>query len=246
MLDREFVGKVIWIQSPKTQGPGGGRDLLIRRAKHAVIATFDDDSWPLDSDYFAVAARLMDLHPSVGVLTGQVALRGEEMKPASNFTTEVASFECCACVFRREAFLQTRGFMPLRYGYGMEEADLGLQLLDEGWTILRTSSLRVIHDSELQHHSDHAVNAAHITNTALLAFLRYPKRYWLLGFLQVVNRVRYAVCSGRTRGIGAGLLCIPRILWGKRGLRAPVGAMALSRRRKLVGWARNRWTRSGT
>ena len=51
-------------------------------------------------------------------------------------------------------------------------------------------------DTRLEHHASEAVNAAHIRNTALLAYLRYPIPYWALGALQVLNRVRYAAQRG--------------------------------------------------
>ena len=88
--------------------------------------------------------------------------------------------------------------------------------------MLRSSLLRVFHDSELQHHVSPAINAAHITNTVLLAYLRYPVRYWPLGALQVFPRVRYALKMGRRRGILKGLLAIPFTIGKYRGLRQPV------------------------
>ena len=97
---------------------------------------------------------------------------------------------------RRDAFLVTRGYLPLHHAYGMEEADLALQFLDAGRELLYAPALRVYHDTRLEHHASEAVNAAHIRNTALLAYLRYPIPYWALGALQVLNRVRYAAHRG--------------------------------------------------
>src|SRR6266487_4011454 len=53
MLDREFAGKATWFQSTSTRGPGGGRNLLLQRAQCPLVASFDDDSYPIDEDYFA-------------------------------------------------------------------------------------------------------------------------------------------------------------------------------------------------
>src|SRR5215475_10350530 len=33
-------------------GPGGGRNKLVNAAQFEFIASFDDDSYPIDSDYF--------------------------------------------------------------------------------------------------------------------------------------------------------------------------------------------------
>jgi GT2 family glycosyltransferase len=234
MLEREFSHEVIWFQSETRQGPGGGRNLLLHRARYPVVASFDDDSWPLDTDYFSLARKLMTENPQAGVLTGRVTLRGETPAARSEAVWPVASFEGGACVYRREAFLKTHGFIPLRHAYGMEEVDVALQLMDDGWAILRASSLRVFHDSGLRHHGSPQINAAQITNTALLAYLRYPVRYWLLGAAQVLNRVRYAICAGRRQGVVAGLLAIPMALRGHRQFRKPVRRETILRSRDLA------------
>jgi GT2 family glycosyltransferase len=146
----------------------------------------------------------------------------------------IACYQNGACVIRREAFLATRGHLPLRHAYGMEEADVALQLLDAGWEILSTPALRVYHDTGLEHHASEAVNAAHIRNTALLAYLRYPVRYWPLGMLQVLNRARYAARMGRWRGIAKGFGQIPVALWKYRRERKPVRAATIALSRRLA------------
>ena len=55
-----------WFTSESTQGPGGGRNRLIGAATSPLIASFDDDSWPLDRDYFRLAAELFLAHPPCG------------------------------------------------------------------------------------------------------------------------------------------------------------------------------------
>lgn len=242
LLEREFYGKVTWFQSETTQGPGGGRNLLLQRSKCPLVASFDDDSWPLDADFFATAAGLMEANPQAGVLAGRVTLRGETPVVKSEDMLPVASFEGCACVYRRDAFLATRGFLPLRHAYGMEEVDVALQLMDAGWSILRASSLRVFHDSALQHHVSPEINAAHISNTALLACLRYPVRYWPLGALQVLNRVRYSLEMGRLRGVLKGLLAIPFVVGKYRAFRQPVKPGTFRRSRQLARGQNGRLT----
>ncbi len=108
-----------------------------------------------------------------------------------------------------------------------------LQLLDSGWSILRVPKLRVFHDSDLNHHASAEVNASHITNAALLAFLRYPISYWPLGIAQVINRIRYALSVGRRRGLLMGLFSIPTMTRRYWQARKPVRRATISRSRKL-------------
>lgn len=234
MLAAEFSNRVSWITSLKNQGPGGGRNLLVPQASFPLIASFDDDSWPIDIDFFHIAQTLMQHNPQAAVLAGQVTLRDQPVLPPQGTITEVNCFENCASVFRKDAFLKTGKYLPLRYAYGMEEADVALQLMDAGWTILKAPQLRVYHDSELQHHASPEINAAHITNTALLAFLRYPVSYWPLGLAQVGNRIRYALSVGRRRGIMAGVLGIPRAIRTYAQARQPVKKETILRSRQLT------------
>jgi GT2 family glycosyltransferase len=211
---REAYGDSVGIiESVSTQGPGGGRNLLITKARNPYFASFDDDSWPLHRDYFMRACRLLDSLPNAAVVTATILYGNddgsEESVATDDSTRGVSSFEGCGHVGRCQAFRGIAGYLPLRHAYGMEEADVALQLMDRGWEIRKTGILRVFHDTELSHHASRMLNAAQITNTALKAYLRYPASYWPYGILQVLNRVKYSLQSGRYRGIVSGLVSIP-------------------------------------
>ncbi len=234
MLEARFERQVTWLQSSVRRGPGGGRNLLIQQARFSLVASFDDDSWPLDQNFFQTALELMQAHPNVAVLSGRVTMRGQASAEATDFIAEANCYESGACVLRRDAFLQTGMYLPLRYAYGMEEADVALQLLDNGWEILKAHKLRVYHDSDLNHHANPTINAAHITNTALLGFLRYPISYWPLGVAQVANRIRFALRVGRHRGVLAGVLRIPGVILNYWQARKPVRKATVLRSRELA------------
>lgn len=237
MLEAEFADRVRWLKAEETRGPGGGRNVLAQMAKGDILVSLDDDSWPLDKDFFARVTTLAAEHPKTAVFAGAVYLPGPTDATSSptgqdGSVSPVACFEGCGCAIRRDAFLETVGYLNLRHAYGMEEADVSLQLLDAGWEIWKVPNLRIFHDTQLIHHASPAVNAAHITNTALLAFLRYPIRAWPLGFLQVLNRVRYALGAKRYAGIVQGLAAIPSTCWRFRKKRKSVNFETLSRSRR--------------
>jgi GT2 family glycosyltransferase len=225
-----------WISSETTQGPGGGRNQLLKEAKYSVVTSFDDDSWPISADYFQIAIDTFHKYPQAAVLSSQEIRKNSPKQLDKSINTEIREVSCfqnCACLMRREAFLQTSGYIPLRYAYGMEEADVALQLLDKGWQILDVPSLQVFHDTHLEHHQSPEINAAHIANTALLAYLRYPVSKIPLGIAQVLNRVKYAYSMRRYQGIGKGLLQIPQLIWQYRHLRSPVQLKTLTKSRQL-------------
>jgi GT2 family glycosyltransferase len=233
LLAAHFSGKVKWVCASSTRGPGGGRNVLIEMAQTPWVVLFDDDSWPESPDFFERLGKVIASNPKAGVLAFPINVRGQ--KP-TNWPAEIqqaSCFENCGCAIRREAFLQTEGFLPLRHAYGMEEADVALQLLDKGWQILNVPDLWFYHDTGMEHHASAPVNAAQITNTALLAFLRYPIKMWPLGILQTLNRVKYAISMRRFRGILKGLWDIPFACWKYRATRKPVKAETIHLARKL-------------
>ena len=218
------------LMSAEAVGPGGGRNKLIAAARNELVATFDDDSYPLDNDFFARAQFLMQTYPEAALITGAITHRNEEAREDRPVVFKTASFIACGVVMRRSAFLKVGGFVPLTIAYGMEEEDLSVRLLEQGWTQLSSSWLRIYHDSDLGHHNTPEVTAATIANLALLAWLRYPKLYWSYGLLQVLNRVRYCIGVGRFAGIGRGFALIPGHLWRHRSYRVPVSARAMKLR----------------
>ena len=233
MLEKNFSGKVRWICASSNRGPGGGRNVLIEMANTPWVVSFDDDSWPESLDFFERLGGMIAVSPNAGVLAFPINVRGQKPTHWPAEIQQTSCFENCGCAIRREAFLQTDGFLPLRHAYGMEEADVSLQLLDKGWQILNVPDLWVYHDTGMEHHASAPVNAAQITNTALLAFLRYPITLWPLGMLQTINRVKYAISVGRFRGIAKGLLDIPFACWKYRVARKPVKAETIQLARKL-------------
>ena len=239
MLEQLRLPLVRWISSETTQGPGGGRNKLIKAAKYPIIASFDDDSWPISPDYFQVALDNFARYPQAAVISAQeIRCNSHSQSNLSknercDRVQEVACFQNCACLIRKEAFMQTAGYIPLRYAYGMEEADVALQILDKGWQIIEVPDLQVFHDTELEHHASPEINAAHIANTALLAYLRYPIQKMPLGIAQVLNRAKYAYSMGRYKGIGKGLLQAPQLIWKYRHRRSPVHLHTLIKSRQL-------------
>ena len=198
-------------------GPGGGRNTLIQAATNEIVASFDDDSYPIDAAYFARALNLFKRFPEASIICATLYHPGEHLEP------DVASAEWCAdftggaCIYNRRAFLETGGYVPLAIAYGMEESDLALRLHAQGGRILRTKWLRVFHDTSLHRHADPEITRNSIANLALLAYLRYPPSLWPLGIFQCANRVWWLVTHGRWRGIGQGLRMIPSHLRAHKG-----------------------------
>jgi len=218
---------IVLVMSEGNVGPGGGRNKLIAAAKFEWVASFDDDSYPVDINYFQRLLVLIDKFPTTSVFTGAVFHQGEAVDPGGRNGRWVADFSGCACVYRRQHFLRTTGYVPLPLAYGMEEVDLAMRLHAQGNEIFHTGWLRVIHDTNLDHHQDPRITSASITNLALLAYLRYPPSCWWIGLVQIANRILWLHTHGRRRGIYSGLLDMPVTLYKLRCYRETLSRSAV-------------------
>jgi len=214
MLAAEFPTVEV-IRSDTQQGPGGGRNKLMAASRNETVVSLDDDSWPLQADFLGVADQMMSSATSIAAIACHI-IEKDDRPEESNNSHNVAelkptfSFVGCGAIIRRSAFLKTTGYIPLRYAYGMEEADVSIQLLDRGYEVVSCPNLSVFHDCPREtHHSSPSINAAQITNTGLFAFLRYPYRFWPYGCLQVINRIAFSLKKRRFRGVIQGLVSIP-------------------------------------
>jgi GT2 family glycosyltransferase len=219
--------EVTVLRSGQQVGPGGGRNRAIALAKNEIVASFDDDSYPLDQDYFARLLKLFEAFPKAAVIGARIYHRDEPIALDGLATRWVHSFVGCGCAYRKAIFSQTSGYVPLAVAYGMEEVDLSLRLHDLGWGVLESDWLRVFHDTQLTHHSHPKITAASVANQALLAYLRYPIAFWGLGLLQCASRVVWLVRHRRFAGILMGVGAIPGLLWryGRQRRSVAIGSL---------------------
>jgi GT2 family glycosyltransferase len=224
---REAFPNVCVMRSTDRVGPGGGRNKLMNATQSDFVASFDDDSYPIDSDYFARALTLFEKFPDASVVCAALYHTGESIGLDEQRAQWTADFSGGASVYRRSAFLEAGGYVPLPVAYGMEEVDLALRVHSRGGKILTSHWLRVFHNSDLRHHADPRVTAGSIANLALLAYLRYPVSLWGIGIGQCANRLLWLLRHGRRRGILKGLTMIPAHLRAHRQYRLPISKKAL-------------------
>jgi GT2 family glycosyltransferase len=215
------------LRSMEQVGPGGGRNKLVSAARGEFVASFDDDSYPIDSDYFARARQIFEKFPEASLVCAALYHAGEAIGLDKRGAHWTADFSGGACIFRRQAFHDAGGYVPLPVAYGMEEVDLAIRLHAHDGRILTTPWLRVFHNTDLKRHGDPKVTAGSIANLALLAYLRYPVSLWGIGVGQCANRLLWLLRHGRRRGILKGVTMIPAHLRANRSYRSPVSRQVL-------------------
>lgn len=225
-VQREFPDIHLLI-SDTNVGPGGGRNRLVAAAKSAVVCSFDDDSYPIDHDYFDRIQQVFSDYPDAWVVDARLFHLHQPIQPATATAAWAADFSGCSCAYRRTRYLQTGGYVPLPIAYGMEEVDFGLRVHALGGRVLRSGLLRILHHTDLSHHSDPAITSASIVNIALLAYLRYPLSMWIIGLAQCANRIQWLLRHGRRRGVWTGLAAIPAAIATHRRQRRPLSSRAV-------------------
>lgn len=215
------------VSSEDHVGPGGGRNKLVKVAQCEFVASFDDDSYPIDSNYFTRARETFAKAPEASLICAALYHIGESIGLDEQSAKWTADFSGGACVYRKDAFLAAGGYVPLPVAYGMEEVDLAIRLHARGGKVLSTPWLRVFHNTDLKRHGDPRVTASSIANLALLAYLRYPMSLWAIGIGQCANRLLWLLKHGRRRGILTGVTMIPAHLRANRRYRLPVSKRAI-------------------
>lgn len=224
---RERFPSVKILSSPNRIGPGGGRDRCLRAATQPFFASFDDDSWPVDTNFFACVVSHFEKSPNAGCLAAVIYHRTQPCPELSEKSERTSSFTGCGEAMRVDAYRQGSGYIDRSVPYGIEEIDVSMQLHANGWQILECHDLRVFHDTVLTHHFRAEITRGTIENAALLAWLRYPILAWPYALLQFANVVRFMTFECRFDGILQGILGAPLAIWEYRRLRRPLSLQSV-------------------
>lgn len=226
LLERQLIERfpgVHILSSSGRLGPGGGRHRCLLACGAPYAVSLDDDSWPVDADFFAAIEPLFSRHPNAAIFGASIWHRSEAEIRRSNRVRRMASYVGCGHAMRVAAYQELRGYLARPTAYAIEESDVGLQLFVKGWHVYSAEELRVYHDTDRAHHDAADITASTITNLALLAFLHYPAIDLGRGAAQVANRIAFCLRKGRIRGVAAGIGGIAAECYRNRNLRAPIG-----------------------
>lgn len=210
------------LTSPNRLGPGGGRHQCLLACHSPYAVSFDDDSYPIDRDFFHRVVGLFETYPEAAVLGARIWYSGQVPEDRSDRFVRTRSYTGCGHAIRLSAYRRTRGYIVRPVAYGMEESDLALLLFSMNCGVFESADLRVCHDTDLAHHERPEIPAGMIANVALFAFLHYPVSMWGRACLQVANMVRFCVRKGRWRAIVPGVARIPSDCLDHRALRRPL------------------------
>jgi len=187
LLARRFP-EVRVLALPANRGALARTD-AVRALDTPYVAFSDDDSW-WEPGALDTAARLLDAHPRLGLLSARTLVGpADESDPLNTVLarsplgtdpglpgTRVLGFLACAVVARRTAYLDAGGYHPLLF-FGAEETLLAYDLAALGWGVTHCPEV-------VAHHHPAVTDRPHRSavvrrNELLTAWLRRPLPYAL-------------------------------------------------------------------
>tara|TARA_R110002073_G_scaffold275332_1_gene438851 strand:- start:15661 stop:16737 length:1077 start_codon:yes stop_codon:yes gene_type:complete len=118
------------------------RNIGAQQATGDWIVMLDDDSAPTGGDF---AGTLNDVPGDVGAVGGEIFLTDGNHESGGLPEVVVG----CGCAIRREVFIEVGGYDP-SFDYYAEEYDLCAKLIQTGYRILHTDSVRFEHRKVIQ------------------------------------------------------------------------------------------------
>src|SRR5262249_21052057 len=110
-LNRRF-NEVRVLTSPTRLGPGGGRHRCLLACNTPYAVSFDDDSYPVDSDFFSLVERLFSEYSKVAIFGASIWHRGEPAKVRTESLMPFPSYVGCGCAIRLAAYRNVSGYLP--------------------------------------------------------------------------------------------------------------------------------------
>lgn len=179
--------KVKLLRSEKNLGVTGGRNYLAQQARGDLLWFLDDDA-TLDSQEACHLIQKYFEQKKLGVVSFKVLNRftkqeesrciPDRRKKLTNSDLPASYFVGCSFVVPRFLFIQLGGFWEPLY-YSCEELDLSYRILESHYSVIRSSSLRVLHGFSPSEHRTSNWIYFNTRNRAWIALRNLPLHYAL-------------------------------------------------------------------
>src|SRR5947209_14310768 len=140
--DYPQVAFINWSQS---HGYVAARNYLMRNLAADYFVSLDDDARFLKGDEITVAISFLEKHSDVAVVAFDIVSPDRPATQSRTVPRLAPTFIGCGHVVRLAAVKQIGGYVPAPGGYGGEEKDLALRLIDAGHKIMLLPGVHVWH-----------------------------------------------------------------------------------------------------
>ncbi len=206
---------------PLARGSIASRNVLAAACDCDIFVSFDDDSYPVQSDFVARVRELFARHPRLAVAS--FPQRSDEFPDtltATNFGAAqfVGSYANSGAAIRRAAFEALGGY-PAFFFHAYEEPDFAVRCAAAGWEIRHEPTLLVRHHFTPVQRNELRTHQRHARNELWSVLLRCPApQLFAVGAFRIARQFRYAWSRGPAWAVRepvwwlAALRGIPRCL----------------------------------
>jgi GT2 family glycosyltransferase len=206
---------VDWVFRNEPGGYMSARNELMARPGFNFFVSLDDDSWFMRNDEIAVALRHFDADPALAAVAFDILSPDQPQTHERGPAQPAGMFIGCGHMLRLSAIRAVGDYAPAPGGYGGEEKDLCLRLIDSGYKVVRLPGVHVWHDKTLVARDIVSQHRSGVCNDLSMAVRRTP--LLLLPAVVTVKVVRHLLFSWRT---GLMVPCISGLALFARSLPA--------------------------
>ena len=138
--------QVTFINWPLSHGYVAARNYLMRNLAADYFVSLDDDARFVKGDEIAVAIAFLEKNPDVAVVAFDILSPDRRTAQHRTEPRPAPTFIGCGHVMRLAAIRKIGGYVPAPGGYGGEEKDAALRLIDAGYKIVLLPGVHVWHD----------------------------------------------------------------------------------------------------
>jgi len=171
---REQFPQVQWIRRTTNIGLISARNELMAIQGVDYFVSLDDDAWFIQGDEIAVAVEFLERNKPVAAIAFDILSPDRSKKVARKPPELAATFIGCGHVLRLSAVREVGAYESTPGGYGGEEKDLCLRLMDAGYQIVRLPGVHVWHDKTPQARQLPAQHRSGVCNDLVMALRRTP------------------------------------------------------------------------
>lgn len=226
---------VSWTSFPQNRGYVVARNKMMLEAPEDYYVSLDDDAWFLEGDEIALAVEYLEANPTVAAVAYDILSPDRPQQQPRGQRRFVASFIGCGHVLRLSAVRDAVGYTRFPGGYGVEEQDLCLRLLDSGHHIVEMRGVHVWHDKSMVARDEGRQYRSLLCNDLSLTVMRFPTRLLPLALAwKLVSHMAFAVRRGLVGAYFGGLRDMAKAWAGAWAARRPVRSASIARYRALA------------
>jgi GT2 family glycosyltransferase len=195
--------KVDWTFRAAPEGYMSARNQFMGREGFDYFVSLDDDSWFLQGDELDIALAHFDRDPSLAAIAFDILSPDRTQVRARGPAQPAAMFIGCGHMLRLSAIRAVGDYAPTPGGYGGEEKDLCLRLIDAGKKVIFLPGVHVWHDKTMVARDIASQHRSGVCNDLAMAIRRTP-----LALLPAIVAIKLARHLSFSRRAGLMSPCI--------------------------------------